>query len=344
MFFLNKLAVLYKDWKGEKTLKEKFINVYHDVIDEICAMEKKLKNLEKTNYELGIYHLKNNDINDALLRFSLLELFKCKKPRLFYYIAHCYMDQLKYEKADKYIKLYYKSDDKEFIDEVNYFRLLIEKQEVREIPSSLIADKFDQLSKNFEFNVKNKKNAPQFILADALIKSVNSSTKIIGNNVLDIGCGTGIIGQILREERFTNAIIGVDIAKKMIEQTEKKIFDNKKVYSKVINADAINWLSNNQASTTYDVIVLADFITFYSNIAHLVKLLDTVSHSKSILALSFKKSKKTDTEFIHKLGEFRYKPEVIKNYFHNSLWKILVEENIIFNEQNIGVLMIFMKN
>ena len=341
MFFLNKLIALYKDWKGVKSLKEKLGDVYCDIVDELQEIERKLKNLEETNYELGIYHLKNNNISDALLRFNLLQLFKCRRPGLFYYIAHCYMDQFKYEKADKYIGLYYQSGDKEFIDEVEYFRLLIDKQEISKIPLSLIADKFDQLSE--EFNIKKNKNAPQILITEALIKTINSSAKTVANNVLDIGCGTGIVGQILREERLTNAIVGIDISKKMIEQAGRRFFDKKKVYSKLINEDAINWLSNNQSRENYDVIVLSDFITFHSNIAHLLQLLNTVSYSQTILALNFKKSKNADVEFVHKLGEFRYNPEVVKSYFHNNAWKILSEENIVFNGQNNSIIMIFVK-
>ncbi|MDJ1407369.1 MAG: class I SAM-dependent methyltransferase [Candidatus Midichloria sp.] len=63
--------------------------------------------------------------------------------------------------------------------------------------------------------MKGNKVAPQFLMVDEVIKAANSAHgKSLGNNVLDMGCGTGTIGQLLRESRIANAVVGVDISKK----------------------------------------------------------------------------------------------------------------------------------
>ncbi|CAK6550300.1 MAG: hypothetical protein IRF6MM_04040 [Candidatus Midichloria mitochondrii] len=348
MFFLSKFTKLYKEWKGKKDLKTKLVELYERAIDEVYELKDRLKNLEKANYELGIYHLKNNDISDALLRFNLLELFRCKRPGLAYYMAHCYMDQLKYDRAEKYIKLYTESGDGQFVDEVNYFRSLIEKQEVNQIPITLIADKFDQLADSFdEFHLKGNKVAPQFLTVDDIVKAANSSHgKSLGNNVLDLGCGTGIIGQLLRESKVANAIVGVDISKKMLANSKRKSFDGQKVYAQLLNEDAIKFLrqADSTSKTVYDIIVMADFITFNRNIADIATLLRNITDKKTILAISFKKAEKSDINFVHKRGEFRYSPEFIKNNFSSNGWTLFSEQNVMFSNQNAGVLIIFVKD
>ena len=348
MFFLSKFTTLYKEWKGKKDLKTKLIELYEKAIDEVHELKGRLKNLEKANYELGIYHLKNNDISDALLRFNLLELFKCKRPGLAYYMAHCYMDQLKYDRAEKYIKLYIESGDRQFVDEINYFKSLIEKQEVSQIPVTLIADKFDQLADSFdEFNLKGNKVAPQFLMVDEVIKATNSAHgKPLGNNVLDMGCGTGIIGQLLRESRIANAIVGVDISKKMLANAKRKSFDGQKVYAQLLNEDVIKFLQQADSTnkTIYDIIVMADFITFNRNIADIATLLRNIAGKKTILAISFKKAEKSDINFVHKRGEFRYRPEFIRNNFSSNGWTLFSEQNVMFSHQNAGVLIIFVKD
>ena len=50
--------------------------------------------------------------------------------------------------------------------------------------------------------------------------------------VLDIGCGTGLVGVSLREEGWSSKLTGVDISQGMLEVAERK-----KVYEKLICAD-----------------------------------------------------------------------------------------------------------
>ena len=50
--------------------------------------------------------------------------------------------------------------------------------------------------------------------------------------VLDIGCGTGLVGVSLRKEGWSSELTGVDISQGMLEVAERK-----KVYQKLICAD-----------------------------------------------------------------------------------------------------------
>lgn len=69
--------------------------------------------------------------------------------------------------------------------------------------------------------------------------------------ILDIGCGMGHFLYFLKKEGYSN-ILGIDISKEQVYFVKKYITEN------VIEADAFDFLANNQSK--FDVIVLNDFL------------------------------------------------------------------------------------
>ena len=243
MFFFSKLQKLYLDWKGPSSLKEKLRSLYSKLGEYLFELRFKLKNLSQTNFELGVYHLENGHLKDALMRFKLLKMFKSTNPLLDYYICHCYVDLFNFNEASKYLEMYKKSGDQTFTKESLYYDLLLSNHEIKEIPATLIRDRFNQLADKYDILYKKlKEKSPQNVLCDELLLLISSETEMnynkpFSNNILDLGCGTGIIGDSLRRSGIANFIIGVDISEKMTSiAKEKKILDTQS-YSQVVNKD-----------------------------------------------------------------------------------------------------------
>lgn len=77
---------------------------------------------------------------------------------------------------------------------------------------------------------------------------------------LDLGCGTGLTGQVLRD--LTKTLIGVDLAKKMLELAR-----NKGIYDQLIESEALEYLHTTQQ--TYDLIVAADVLPYFGDLSPL---------------------------------------------------------------------------
>jgi tetratricopeptide (TPR) repeat protein len=60
---------------------------------------KKLRNLEKTNYELGLYHLKEKNYFDAAMRFKLVLLLNKNNIEAMTALSDTYIKQGYYKKA-----------------------------------------------------------------------------------------------------------------------------------------------------------------------------------------------------------------------------------------------------
>ena len=79
-------------------------------------------------------------------------------------------------------------------------------------------------------------------------------------SILDIGCGTGIVGTCLSELLLTSIIDGVDISPEMLEVAQSKIrADANPVYSQLFEADLTKSISF--ADAKYDVAISAGTFT-----------------------------------------------------------------------------------
>jgi predicted TPR repeat methyltransferase len=71
--------------------------------------------------------------------------------------------------------------------------------------------------------------------------------------ILDAGCGTGLVGELLHEENFNN-IVGVDFSQPMLDQASKK-----NIYQSLFEADLTKTLEFD--NNTFDAIVCAGTFT-----------------------------------------------------------------------------------
>ena len=107
-----------------------------------------------------------------------------------------------------------------------------------------------------DFAQRNKYVYPKTI-ATICAELVDSSSPL---TILDIGCGTGIVGTCLSELITASIIDGVDISPEMLSVTSTKLrVDNKPVYSQLFEADLTEPISF--AKAKYDVAISAGTFT-----------------------------------------------------------------------------------
>ena len=83
---------------------------------------------------------------------------------------------------------------------------------------------------------------------------------------LDLGCGTGLSGIVLRE--LSQHLTGVDLSPKMLDHAREK-----SVYDELIQAEIIAYLTQNK--TTYDLIAAADVLPYLGDLTPLFEQIKT---------------------------------------------------------------------
>jgi len=83
-------------------------------------------------------------------------------------------------------------------------------------------------------------------------------------NTLDLGCGSGLSGVVLREA--SKHLIGVDLSHKMIERAREKM-----IYDQLIEQDVMVFLA--ESSKQYNLIIALDMLPYMGDLSEFMRLL-----------------------------------------------------------------------
>lgn len=241
----------------EKTYTQ-MIESYHTTIS-------KLKDLAATNYMLGLDHIKAGNYNDARLRFWIVSLIdKTRYPRIYYYMARIYWlkrsvnkAKLALEKAKELLP----ADDAElhFLDTRIHSPSMISS-----IPLSIIEENFDVSADAYEpIYLEELHYKGHTILAKELRHIVRNITHS-RIDILDIGCGTGLVGRALAPYDIARFLDGVDISRNMLNHSSKLVFNEESVYHSTAHQDILSYLD--KAPQLYNAITACHVLHYFGDL------------------------------------------------------------------------------
>ena len=303
----------------------------------ISSTREKLKDIKKTNFDLAMEHYSLGNLNDAILRFKLVQKFAPNDYlQSSYYIGRCYMEKGNFEKAISYLNQYQSTSHKSLQEEALYCIKLMQSQHeaISKIPDSIVAHNFDMLH---AFYIKNPKSfsdgghSIKFLYDNFREYAEKNSIKISGN-MLDLGCGIGVIGRsIIKDFQGISYIEGIDLSSKMIEHCKKLKGDNKKIYNKLSRKSVMRYLEGN-VNKVFDIIFANDITTYNNNPQEILEKLYGITNKKSIICIIFKiHDAEQDIIFDSIFEEFHYSEAFVRQAIQSSQWKITSEKNVKYN-------------
>lgn len=140
---------------------------------------------------------------------------------------------------------------------------------------------------------------------------------------LDLGCGTGLCGSILKP--FCKSIIGVDIACKMLA-----IAAQKNIYDDLIESEALGFLE--QARCKYDLILAADVLPYFGDLEELFIAIKSNLTQAGLFIFT------TEISFseLWKLQDsirYSHNPIYIKNLCNKYGYKIKLQKKVVARKQ-----------
>ena len=130
------------------------------------------------------------------------------------------------------------------------------------------AKKFDQsLIGNLEYKIPK-------LLADIIVKERGSGSL---GSVLDLGCGTGLMGVEIKD--YCSNLEGIDLSKKMLG-----LADAKKVYDKLIHTDILDYLAD--TDLCFDYFIATDVLVYVGDLTELFRLIKSRNKRKGKLVFS----------------------------------------------------------
>ena len=142
-------------------------------------------------------------------------------------------------------------------------------------PRKYVENLFNNYAINFEHSLVNKLEYKTPNLITELIVAKNPNIQL--GSVLDLGCGTGLIGDEIK--KYCSNIEGVDLSKSMLEKARAK-----NIYDKLEHKDIIDYLSTENLDFNY--FISSDVFIYVGELSEIFKLIKSRNKLKGKFVFS----------------------------------------------------------
>ena len=171
-------------------------------------------------------------------------------------------------------------------------------------PKKYVADLFDNNANNFEDSLLGELGYKfPIILKNKILKDKKTTL----GSVLDLGCGTGLVGYELRNN--CDRLIGIDLSKLMLQKAKLK-----NVYNNLYQYDIIEFLTENTLDFNY--FIAADVFIYIGDLDKIFELIKSRNKNQGMLVFSTEHIE-GDSFCIEKSGRFSHS----KNYIEFLCYK-----------------------
>lgn len=170
---------------------------------------------------------------------------------------------------------------------------------------------FDNFASNYELVLKK--------IGYTLPQSIKQLVGDIKGNIIDLGCGSGLIGQAIKNTQ--NQIIGVDISQKMLDMAATK-----KAYSKLIKSGILEFM---QTKPQADLIIAADVFGYLGALDNIISTLKGYKVCFSIEELNGNENYKISDN-----GRYKHNPQYIENLLTQNGFQHIKKYNTVLRKEN----------
>ena len=300
--YFNNRGNLYWDM-GEEKLADKDYNKsldinpkYYDALINLI----KLRQYQELHEEAENLCLKALEINkNNNMGFKLLGI-----------------SQINQRKIDLGIKNLNISQKIKFDRSIEHQIDILKGKEVDTTPMEFIENTFDHYANKFDHHLINILNysVPNFIE-----KELNLiDKKIKFENVIDLGCGTGLCGKFLKNK--SSNLIGIDISPRILEKADKK-----NIYDKLICSNFIDYLK--KTSSQFDLFVAADVFIYTGEISETFDLIKKRASKESYFIFSTETLNQGNYK-LQESGRFSHSENYIKQKSIENLMILISKKDI----------------
>lgn len=141
---------------------------------------------------------------------------------------------------------------------------------------------------------------------------------------IDLGCGTGLCGAILRE--LSEHLTGVDLSAKMLAQAKSK-----EIYDELVEAELISFLQHN--TQHYELMVAADVLPYLGELNTLFMAVYQHLTNNGLFIFTHEISKQQPWQ-LQDSARFSHHPDYIKTLCSQHGFQLIYQEKVIARQQN----------
>lgn len=305
---LNYGIVLYKQNRLNEALNE-----YREAVRLLDKCE------SKVSYNLALL-LKDVDEFEEALGLMFSAYIEDKENKIYQIAITETLYELYQKNAELALKI---AQNWQTIDEDNIFsrRILLgitkENDELND--KRYAKELFDEFSFTFDETIKK--------LNPRIIEEFLNLNPILKGKILDLGCGTGIVGEAIKNDNLE--LVGVDISPNML-----KIAEGKKCYNLLIEDDIENFLKTHDVSE-YDKVLAFDVFSYLGN---LEKIFEKLKNKEVWFSVEKTLDGIDRDYYLEASGRYKHSLSYLKKIKENlGFNEIYFKDIILRNEANQGV-------
>ncbi len=273
---------------------------------------------EECYYNIACAYQNSHNYEQATAYFTMLLKINPKHLDSYLNLAAIALDQHQSKKAIYYYKEAIKINP-ECEDALFVLSALTQDQKFDQVPDKYVKSLFDQYASHYDRHLSGilRYQLPKAI--EELCHRYNLSNI---SRCCDLGCGTGLVGAVCRE--FTEELIGVDISGDMLQQASAK-----GIYDTLIQG---NILSLNETIAPVDLVVAADLIPYFGDLADLFLFINRITHKSSRIIFSFEQSMCARYK-LHRHVRFAHGKKYVEEKVAEAGWGVLEISHVNLREQ-----------
>jgi len=197
------------------------------------------------------------------------------------------------------------------------------KKNPNQSPTTYIKDLFDYYADNFDDHLV---KSLEYKVPGLMYSTFNKYAKPSKTGyLLDLGCGTGIIGENFHTSH--EHLTGIDLSENMLKKAKEK-----NIYNELHNQEISEYLKNNNFK--YDLVIASDVFIYIGNISELVKLINNNQSNSGYFIFSIEKSFNHETFNLRSTGRYSHNTSYIERIISNAAYRIIKSFATVIRKEN----------
>lgn len=291
--------------------------------NEFLKLRYNLGNLADSNMDLGIYHLRCRNYNDAIFRFKLIDKFLDPNNKVAYYwLGWTYFMKQDYKNSIIYLT---KAEEEDKVELLSFVKSI---DNITSIPSEIYSMHRDIIA---DIAVDKYVSEEDNITLE-LVTEFNSQARNLPEeySILELGANIGMLGnEIKLRMQESYQLTGVEISEKMID-LQPRCFPEIQIYNRIMNSPVDTFLASEK--NKYDVVYSLDGFATEIDLKKIFASVFSVLNSSGYFAFAVRTDKKN--QLSSKFLEFAYNTDYVKESLSESGFEVLSTKDFSLEIKN----------
>lgn len=317
-YFTKALAIDNCCHDARSNLAATFIQYdrYENAVNHYQELLRLYPKNEDYHFNLGVAQMNLGHLNDAIYHFESVIKLNAKSSRSYINLATIYNREQKKDKARLALEKAIAIDP---LDEsAQYMLKALKGENIAKAPSSYIKNLFDNYAIQYEKHMCDILDYQMPSIFEHLLIKLELRKEPI-YNVLDLGCGTGLIGYILKP--YSKQLVGVDLSKKMLTEAKKK-----SLYDKTYELDIVDFCHH--TTEQFSLIAASDVLNYIGDLDTLFSYIKICLTQDGYFVFTVERGKQPDYQ-LQNHGRFTHSNDYIENIAHKN--SLLIHSSEIIN-------------